>query len=198
MSVIIVTAAYIATQMLSDIASLKIITFLGFSMDAGTLIYPLTFTLRDLVHKSVGKKGARLVIICAAVVNLFMAFLFWLVARLPGDLAVGPQLEFSIVLSPVWRIVIASIIAEVVSELLDTEVYHLWVNKITKRYQWMRVLVSNFVSIPIDSLIFVWGAFGGLYTQSVIWSIFCANLFLKGAVTLIGLPLIYLIKEKNT
>jgi len=183
--------------MLSDITSLKIVTFLGFSMDAGTLIYPLTFTLRDLVHKTVGIKGARWVIICAAFINLFMAFLFWIVARLPGDPAVGPQLEFSLVLSPVWRIVIASIIAEVVSELFDTEVYHIWVNKITRRFQWMRVLVSNSLSIPIDSLIFVWGAFGGLYTQAVIWSIFFANLLLKGAVTLIGLPLIYCVKEKN-
>jgi hypothetical protein len=198
MDTIIVTAAYIATQMLSDISSLKIVTLFGFSMDAGTLVYPLTFTLRDLVHKTVGIKGARIVIVCAAVVNLAMAFLFWIVARLPGDPAVGPQLEFSVVLSPVWRIVIASILAEVIAEMLDTEIYHLWVTRITKRYQWMRVLVSNAVSIPIDSLIFVWGAFSGIYAPSVIWSIFIANLILKGIVTLIGLPLIYVVKERKT
>jgi len=197
LSVIIVTAAYIAAQMLSDISSLKIITFLGFSMDAGTLIYPLTFTLRDLVHKTVGIKGARTVIVSAAVINLFMAFLFWIIARMPGDPAVGVQSEFAAVLSPVWRIVIASIIAEIVSELIDTEIYRLWVEKITMHYQWMRVLVSNSFSIPVDSLIFVWGAFGGVYSQPVIWSIFIANLILKGAVTLIGMPLIYLVKEQN-
>jgi uncharacterized integral membrane protein (TIGR00697 family) len=114
------------------------------------------------------------------------------------DPAVGPQLEFSVVLSPVWRIVIASILAEVIAEMLDTEIYHLWVTRITKRYQWMRVLVSNAVSIPIDSLIFVWGAFSGIYAPSVIWSIFIANLILKGIVTLIGLPLIYVAKERKT
>jgi len=198
MSELIVTAAYIAAQMLSDITSLKIVTFLGFSMDAGTLIYPITFTLRDLVHKRVGLKGARTVIVCAAVINLFMAFIFWIVAKMPGDPAIGPQLEFAKVLSPVWRIVIASIAAEVVSELLDTEIYHLWVTKVTQRFQWMRVLISNLFSVPIDSLIFVWGAFGGVYTTIVIWSIFFANILLKGAVTILGLPLIYLVKEKDS
>ncbi len=197
MDIIIVTATYIATQMLSDISSLKIVTLFGFSMDAGTLIYPLTFTLRDLVHKTVGRKGARTIIICAAVINLFMSLLFWIVARIPGDPTVGPQLEFAQVLSPVWRIVIASIIAEVVSEFLDTEIYHYWVTKITRRFQWMRVLISNIFSIPIDSLIFVWGAFGGIYSKSVLLSIFMANILLKIAITILGLPLIYLVKEKN-
>ena len=37
----------------------KITEVAGFSMDAGTLVYPFTFTLRDLVHKTVGAKAAR-------------------------------------------------------------------------------------------------------------------------------------------
>ena len=127
---IIVIAAYISAQMLSDITSLKIISLLGFSIDAGTLIYPFTFTLRDLVHKTIGLKGTRIVIICAAVINLLMALLFWIVSYIPGDPNVGPQLEFAKVLSPVWRIVIASIIAEVISELLDTEIYRIWIEKV--------------------------------------------------------------------
>lgn len=183
--------------MLSDITSLKIILFLGMSMDAGTLIYPITFTLRDLVHKTVGRKGAVTVILAAAVINLIMALLFWIVARLPGDPAVGDQSAFAQVLSPVWRIVIASIIAEVIAELIDTEAYHLWVTKITKRYQWLRVLCSNIFSVPTDSLIFVWLAFGGVYETATVWSIFLANILLKGGTTLLSLPLIYLVKERE-
>lgn len=198
MAIIIVVSAYIAAQMLSDITSLKIVLFLGLSMDAGTFIYPITFTLRDLVHKTVGRKGAVTVVIAAAVINLLMAFLFWIVAKLPGDPSVGDQSAFAKVLTPVWRIVIASIIAEVVSELLDTEIYHLWVTKITMRFQWMRVLFSNSLSVPADSLIFVWLAFGGVYSTAVVWSIFLSNIILKGATTLISLPLIYLVKEQKT
>jgi uncharacterized integral membrane protein (TIGR00697 family) len=188
---IIVSSAYIAAQMLADVASLKIVLFLGLSMDAGTFIYPITFTLRDLVHKTVGARGARVLIVTAAAVNLLMAALFWWVARLPGDPAVGPQAEFAAVLSPVWRIVVASIAAEVLAEMTDTEVYRLWVERVTERYQWMRVLTSNAVSVPLDSVVFAWGAFGAVLPASVVWRIVLSNVMVKGATTLLSLPLIY-------
>jgi len=192
----IVSAAYIAFQMMADIASLRIVMFAGFSIDAGTFVYPFTFTLRDLVHKTAGIKAARSLIIAAAVLNLVMAGLFWLTSILPPDMAVGPQDEFGRVLSPVWRIVFASIVAEVVAELIDTEGYRIWVEKVTRRYQWARVLVSSAVSIPVDSLIFVWIAFGGVMPVAVVWSIFTANVIIKGLTTLISLPGIYLVREK--
>lgn len=194
---ILVTSAYIAAQMLADISSLKIVEFLGFSMDAGTLIYPFTFTLRDLVHKVSGRRGARVIIFAAAIINLFMAGFFWVVSKLPYDASIGPQPDWDAVLSPVWRIVLASILAEVFSELTDTEIYHLWVTRITERFQWLRVLTSNAVSIPIDSLIFVWTAFGGLYPITSVWEIFWANVLLKGAVTLVSLPGIYLVRSPD-
>jgi uncharacterized integral membrane protein (TIGR00697 family) len=192
---IVVSAAYIAAQMIADVTSLKIVLFLGMSMDAGTFVYPITFTLRDLVHKTVGVRAARVLIVTAAVINLVMAGLFWLVARLPGDPAVGPQSEFAAVLSPVWRIVVASIVAEVISELIDTEVYRLWVERVTVRYQWMRVLTSNAVSVPLDSVVFAWGAFGGLMPAAVVWSIVLSNVVVKGATTLLSLPLIYAVPD---
>jgi len=197
-SAIIVIAVYIAAQLLSDIGSLKIALVAGFSVDAGTFIYPLTFTIRDLVHKQLGKAAARTVIILAAVINLFMVAFFQFAAWLPQDPSWGMGREFAAVLGPVWRIVIASIIAEVISELIDTEVYHLWVSRITQKYQWARVLTSNAVSIPIDSLIFCWGAFGLVLPASVVWSIFFANVIIKGLVTIISLPGIYLVKEGQT
>ncbi len=191
----VVISLYIAAQLLSDIASLKITLIAGFSMDAGTFIYPLTFTIRDLVHKRLGKQVARQVIILAAGINLFMALFFHFTAWLPQDPSWGLGREFAAVLGPVWRIVIASIVAEVISELIDTEIYHLWQTRITEKYQWMRVLSSNAVSIPVDSLIFCWGAFGFALPHSVVWSIFLANIMVKGAVTLVSLPAIYLVKE---
>lgn len=193
---IVVSSAYIAAQMLADVTSLKIVVFLGLSMDAGTFVYPITFTLRDLVHKTVGAKAARVLIVTAAIINLVMAALFWLVARLPGDPSVGPQAEFAAVLSPVWRIVVASIVAEVLSELVDTEVYRLWVERVTVRYQWMRVLTSNAVSVPLDSVIFSWGAFGGVLPVPVVWSIVLSNVLVKGATTMLSLPLIYAVPDK--
>jgi uncharacterized integral membrane protein (TIGR00697 family) len=191
---LIVTSIYIGAQMLADITSLKIVRFAGLTMDAGTLVYPITFTLRDLLHKVAGKRAARVVIVAAGVINLFMAGLFWIVSQLPADPAAGPQPDWNSVLSPVWRIVIASIVAELFSELTDTEIYHLWVTRVTQRFQWLRVLVSNAVSVPLDSLLFAWGAFGGVFPGAAVWAIVWSNVVLKGAVTLISLPTIYLVR----
>jgi len=76
-SFLLVVVCYVAAQMLADISSLKIISIAGLSMDAGTLIYPITFTLRDLVHKVAGIKVARILILVVAGINLFMAGCFW-------------------------------------------------------------------------------------------------------------------------
>ncbi len=202
---LLVVSAYIAAQILSDIGSLKIALFAGFSIDGGTFIYPVTFTLRDMVHKLLGRRAARTLVITAGVINLLMAAYFLFVAALPADpawlenfAAQGVHADpFALVLSPTWRIVIASIAAEMVSELLDTEIYHLWVTRITRRYQWARVLVSNSISVPVDSLVFCWGAFGGVLPVAVVWSIFWINVITKGLTTLVSLPGIYLVREEG-
>ncbi|MBT7191733.1 MAG: queuosine precursor transporter [Anaerolineae bacterium] len=203
---IILVASYIAAQMLADIASLKIGVVAGFAVDMGTFIYPITFTLRDVVHKVLGKKNTQVLILTAGAINLFMAgYLMW-AASVPGDSDWGLTEEFSAILGPLWRIVFASILAEVVSELVDTEIYHWFVTKITRKYQWARVLTSNSISVPIDNIIFAVGAFGALpglenhfltLPWAVVWQIFTFNLIVKYLVTLLSLPMIYLAPERS-
>ncbi len=193
--ILVVSIAYVAAQMMADVASLRIVSVAGFSVDAGTLVYPLTFTFRDMAHKIAGIQTARLLILLAALINVAMAIIFWIAGKLPADLAVGPQLEFVALLSPVWRIVVASICAEVVSEFVDGEIYQKWVNHFAGTYQWGRVLSSNAIAIPIDSLIFCAIAFVGIMPIAVVFSIFWANIVVKGLTTLLTLPLIYTVKH---
>lgn len=190
--VVIIIAAYIAAQMLADIASLKIGIIASLAVDMGTFIYPLTFTLRDVAHKYLGKRNTQAMILSAAGINLFMAlYLLW-AAGVPSDPSWGLGEEFKAILAPVWRIVIASIAAEVVSELLDTEIYHLWVTRVTRRFHWLRVLVSNSISVPADNLIFAVGAFALTLPWHVVWQIFWINLIVKYGMTILSIPLIYL------
>ncbi|MEM6529531.1 MAG: queuosine precursor transporter [Chloroflexota bacterium] len=196
-TIVIVSVCYVAAQILADITSIRILFIAGFSVDGGTLIYPFTFTLRDMVHKVAGIAIARTLIFLAAAINLLMAALFWIVSALPADMEVGAQTEFGAVLAPVFRIVLASITAEIIAELIDTEVYRAWVNRMGQRYQWGRVLVSNAVSVPIDSAIFVAIAFVGVVPAGVAFSIFLANVLVKGLVTVLSIPGIYLVKEQE-
>jgi uncharacterized integral membrane protein (TIGR00697 family) len=189
-------AGYIAAQMLADITSLKIAVIAGLAIDGGTFIYPFTFTLRDMVHKSWGRAMARKLIITAGAINVLMALMFQFVIWLPADSSWGLQEQFATILGPVWRIVFASILAEIVSELLDTEAYHFFVTKVTTKYQWARVLFSNSVSVPLDSLVFAFAAFYGLMPIAVVWSIVLSNVLVKMAMTIVSLPGIYLVKDE--
>ena len=193
---VIVVAAYIAAQMLADVASTKIGLLGQLAVDMGTFVYPITFTLRDVVHKVLGRRNAQVLIVTAGAINLLMAaYLVW-AAGFPSDPQWGLGAEFSAILGPIWRISLASIVAEVVSELVDTEVYHLFVTRVTRKYQWARVLASNSVSVPLDNLLFSVGAFGWVLPWVVVWEIFVVNLLVKYAVTLISLPLIYVVPDQ--
>lgn len=198
--------AYVGAQVVSDITSLKIGTAFGRAVDMGTWIYPITFTLRDVVHKALGKRAARTLVITAAFVNLGMAAYLQWVARQPSDASYPLGEEFQAVLGPIWRIVVASIVAEVISELIDTEVYHWFVRRVTTRYQWARVAVSNAVSVPIDNVVFVVGAFGAIpfmadhaltLPWAAVWDIFVVNLTIKAAVSALSLPFIYLTPDRD-
>jgi hypothetical protein len=192
---VLLAGAYIGAQMLADVASLKIGLVAGLAVDMGTFIYPITFTLRDLVHKALGKRAAQTLVLTAAGVNVFMALYLWASTLVPADPSWGLQAEFSAVLAPVWRIVLASIVAEVVSELLDTEVYA-WFVRRTRGRQWARVLLSNAVAVPVDNLIFAVGAFGFVLPWNVVGQIFVINLVVKLAMTIVGIPLIYFIPNR--
>ena len=196
--VALLASAYIAAQLLADVTSLKITEVAGLSMDAGTLVYPFTFTLRDLIHKTAGKKVAQALIFAAAAINLFMAGLFWVVSRLPQVPDTGPSTElFDDVLGPVWRIVFASIIAEVVSELIDAEAYSAWVRRFGEKHQWGRVLASNAIAIPIDSVLFVLIAFAGVVSAADVKEIILTNILVKGLVTVVSVPWIYSVKARR-
>ena len=107
----------------------------------------------------------------------------------PGGMDLG--VAFAAILTPVWRIVLASIVAEVLSELLDTEVYQWFVNRMGQQRLWARVLVSNAVSVPLDSALFCLIAFYGEMPNEGVWDIFVFNMVVKFALTLATVPLIY-------
>ena len=194
---ILIIGAYIACQMISNISSVKIANVLSLAVDGGTFLYPLAFTIRDMAHKTIGKKNTQKLIIVSAIINIFTPIYFYIISQIPADSSWEFNKAFQITLSPVMRIAIASIVASTLSELVDTEVYHFFVSKITKKYQWLRVLISNAFSIPVDNFLFVLIAFLGVLSIDALIEIFIFNFFVKYAVTIISVPMIYLVKEKD-
>lgn len=194
---ILIICSYIACQMISNISSVKIANVLSLAVDGGTFLYPLAFTIRDMAHKTIGKKNTQKLIIVSAIINIFTPIYFYIISQIPADKSWEFDEAFKMTLSPVIRISIASIIASTLSEFVDTEIYHFFVSKITRKYQWLRVLISNAFSIPVDNFLFVAIAFFKVLPINALIGIFIFNFFIKYAVTIISVPMIYLVKEKD-
>ena len=191
---IILAFAYVAIQIIADITVCKMVLFLGLAIPAGSLLYAISFTLRDLVHKSLGKSAARQMIVLAAVVNSLMALWLIAVGAMKAPSFWANQAAYDTILGIMPRVVAASIFSELVSELTDTELYHLWVTYVTTRYQWTRTLVSNAVAAPMDALVFGVLAFYGTMPMYALWAIIKGGAIFKLAVSAVSLPAIYMVR----
>lgn len=203
-TIVALVGGYILCQAVADIGATKLVTLAGVTLPAGTFIFAITFTLRDLVHKRLGKEWARAAIFCAGVFNILQAFYLALMARLPSPEYFGAAEAWGQIFAIVPAITLGSIIAEVVSELVDTEVYHWWRLRLSRLPQWTSVLASNAVSLPLDSLIFGTFAFvllPPLFGSAALpfgtaMSVVGGQIIWKAVVTLISMPGIYLVKEQ--
>jgi uncharacterized PurR-regulated membrane protein YhhQ (DUF165 family) len=125
----------------------------------GTFIFGVTFTQRDRLHHY-GRSYVYAAIAFAALANVVM----------------------SAVLIVPLRIILASFVAIVLAESADTEVYQ----KLIDRSWLVRVLGSNAVSIPLDTLLFNGIAFWGALPLATIASVMAGDIVIKtvvGAVT---------------
>ena len=190
---------YLAFQIFADILAIKMTNVAGLTISAAFFVFPMTFTLRDLIHKFMGKQVAQIVIRTALLINFTMLLIFWVyIAFPPVKGTENIQAAVALIFGSMWRIVLASITAEFISETVDTEVYQAWVNKFGAKYQWGRVLSSNIVAGPIDITVFKLVAFLGWLPMGVVFANILSEMLLRFALAVISMPLIYIPPNPTT
>ena len=205
-TIVLLVGTYVMCQAIADIGATKLIELGGVVMPGGTFIFALTFTLRDVIHKRLGKEWARAAIFAAAGLNILLAVSLAIIARLPSPVFFDLGDSWGAIFAIIPAITIGSIVAEMVSELTDTEVYHAWRNRFPAAPQWSRVLVSNMASLPVDSVVFTLLAFvllpplfgaEAMPFGAAAARIISGQILYKAAVTLISLPLIYTVPDRQ-
>jgi len=189
----ILIGLYIACELIANVTASKPIQLGGIVVPAAIFIYTLTFTLIDLINESLGKQGARKVILAAFIANLLLAAYAQLAVALPPASFYSGQEAFARVLGSTPRIVFASLTAFLVSSLIDAEIFAFWRSRI-KGLKWTRVLVSNAISTWVDSVVFITFAF---YGTLPIWILIKGQYMIKMAITILSLPLIYSVRSRN-
>jgi uncharacterized PurR-regulated membrane protein YhhQ (DUF165 family) len=161
LSFVAITIAYVVVVAVSNLLVDKFIDLGAFGLlSAGTITFGITFTIRDLAHQAsvragLGRRPVFLMIGIAALVNVAVA----MATNTPA------------------RFLVASFLAILVSEGVDTEIYH----RLRTRSWLVRVLSSNAVSVPLDSSIFTIVAFLGVagYDAITMLQIVQADLIFK-------------------
>ena len=162
-------------------------------MPAAIFLYAVTFTILDVLHRELGYKGLRAVIWAGFAANALLAFYAWFAVSLPAASFYTNSKAFSDVLGSAPRIVVASLLAYLVSSFTDREIYHLVVTRWGAK-PWLRVITSNAVSTLIDSLLFITIAFAGVFPILVL---ILGQYIVKMAVAVLSLPLVYLTQPRR-
>lgn len=164
---ILLGIGYIIAIAAANLTAGNILNVYGVSFALGTLFFGAIFTLRDMLHVSIGRKRTYIFIGLAALVSA--------VISLTGYIDV--------------RIIVASIVSLIISESTDTEIFQrLKVRMI------FRILGSNIVSIVIDTILFTYLAFYNVWPIDQIYAVILGDVIIKFIVSFI-LALIY--RNKN-
>ena len=137
----------------------KIIDFFGVSASVGIFMVPITFLITDIVAEVYGKKAAQQ-FVNIGVIALVMIFIYTSIfINLSPNARFLANTEYRTIFGASLRIIIASIIAFIISQSHDVWAFHYWKKKTGDRFLWLRNNLSTIVSQAIDTLIFMTIAF---------------------------------------
>jgi queuosine precursor transporter len=179
---------------------------LSFTLTCGVLLWPLEFVLTDIVNEFYGPKAIRRIsyiavaLISYAYLMFFMAINtspadFWIVSSQTSGVP-DMQAAFSGVYGQGMRIIIGSLVAFLVSQVVDVTIFHK-IKKLTgEKHVWLRATGSTIVSQLVDSYIVLFIAFAGKFSWQQILAIGMVNYTYKFIMAIGLTPLIYLIEHR--
>ena len=89
------------------------------------------------------------------------------------------------------RIVAASLVAYLISQHHDVWAFHFWKGVTRGRWLWLRNNLSTMVSQLLDTTVFTFLAFWGIFPWPVFWQIFITTYIFKWLIALIDTPFLY-------
>jgi queuosine precursor transporter len=193
---VILSGIFITNAVVAELIGGKLIQIGPFVMSIGILPWPIVFLTTDLINEYFGEKGVRkLSFITAGLIGYAFIVLF-LAMTIPAAKGISPvsDIQFQAVFGQSMWIIVASIIAFLVSQLIDVTVFHYFKNRTGDQKVWLRTTGSTVISQLFDSFIVLGIAFwlpGKINFETFITSALTGYLF-KLSVAVLLTPMIYL------
>lgn len=190
---VLLSSLFAVSIVVANIASVKIMSIGPWVVDAGTLVFPITFLVSDTIAEVYGKRTAYRVVITGFICMLFALFILTLANIAPPAPFWEGQEAFEYVIGTVPRLVFASMTAYLISQIHDVWAFHFWRNLTRGRHLWFRNNASTAVSQAIDTSLFIVIAFGGTVAFSELISMIVSVYLFKMAFAVMDTPFVYLL-----
>ncbi|KAA0991650.1 queuosine precursor transporter [Dyadobacter aurulentus] len=180
---------------------------LDFNMTAGVVNWPVVFITSDIINEYFGRKGVKRIsyLTAALIVYTFITILvatklppaqFWL--DLNNTDSLGNVFNINDAFAKIFNqglgIMIGSITAFLLGQLLDVFVFS-WLRRRTgNRFIWLRATGSTMFSQLVDSFVVIGIAFYvfGNWDLKQVFSVGTINYLYKGAVAILLTPVLYI------
>ncbi len=187
-------------------AEIKLFGFeLSFNLTAGVLLWPVVFIMTDIINEYFGRRGVKFISFTAAGLILY-AFLmvyfsmgltpadFW-IQRESNGVVVNMDHAFNAVFGQGLWIIVGSITAFLIGQLVDVTVFHFFKSKTGNSKIWLRATGSTLVSQFIDSFVVLFIAFyiGAGWELKLVLAIGVVNYMYKFFIAVVLTPVLYVI-----
>lgn len=181
---------------------------LSFNLTCGVLLWPLEFVMTDIVNEYYGPKAVRRIsytavaLISYAFVMFYMSLHippadWWVVSRTTAGVP-DMQMAFSSVFGQGMWIIVGSLVAFLVSQLVDVYVFHRIKKATGEQKVWLRATGSTMISQFIDSFVVLFIAFkiGNNWPIAQVIAIGLVNYAYKFTVAILLTPVIYFAEQR--
>lgn len=178
---------------------------LSFNLSAGVLLWPVVFIMTDIINEYFGKKGVRFLSYTAAGLIAYAFLMVYFAIQLsPADFwiertttngVVNMDSAFNTIFGQGLWIIIGSLIAFLIGQLVDVTVFHYFKSKTGDAKIWLRATGSTLVSQFIDSFVVLFIAFylGAGWDIKLVLAIGVVNYMYKFTVAIVLTPLLYIV-----
>ncbi len=150
----ILSGLFITNAIVAELIGGKLINIAGFTLSMGILPWPIVFIVTDLINEYFGKQGVKkLTFITAALICYAFVILFFAIRMPASPISPVSAEAFAQVFSQSLLIIIGSIVAFVVSQLLDATIFNYFKTQTQYQFIWLRATGSTAISQLIDTFI---------------------------------------------
>lgn len=187
------TIGFIITMLTANVIAVKLVQIGPFVIPAGTIIFPISYIINDVLTEVYGYKVTRKVIWLGFFSNLFLVSVIYMAQILPPAPYWDGQDAYERILGFTPRLLAASFVAYLIGSLINAKVMEIMKSLTRGRWLWSRTIGSTLVGEGLDSIIFMMIAFMGSIPVKAWFTSAITIWLLKTFYETVATPLTYLV-----